>query len=246
VLGAALTLALSFTYVAFAGTATGAGAGAADADGTTPMLVSPEDCFKLIRRRRSVFPKDYTGAPVPRHILERALEAANWAPTHGKTEPWRFVVFRGEALSRFHAIKREATERHYAGRPEELHAALAKIDKKRAELEKVSAIIAIVLKRVPNSKDKLMPDWEEHCAVACSVQNLHLQLTAEGFAGYWSSAGVDGWADDSEVRRLVGADEQVGGKHDCVMGWFHVGVCDKSPDSFQRRPKPIEGKVKWL
>jgi len=20
------------------------------------------------------------------------LEAANWAPTHGKTEPWRFVV----------------------------------------------------------------------------------------------------------------------------------------------------------
>ena len=26
------------------------------------------------------------------------LEAANWAPTHGKTEPWRFVVL-GKAAS---------------------------------------------------------------------------------------------------------------------------------------------------
>lgn len=24
--------------------------------------------------------------------MENMLEAANWAPTHGKTEPWRFVV----------------------------------------------------------------------------------------------------------------------------------------------------------
>ena len=25
------------------------------------------------------------------------LDAANWAPTHGKTEPWRFVVMGREA-----------------------------------------------------------------------------------------------------------------------------------------------------
>ena len=25
------------------------------------------------------------------------LEAANWAPTHGKTEPWRFVVLGRQA-----------------------------------------------------------------------------------------------------------------------------------------------------
>ena len=24
--------------------------------------------------------------------MEQLLEAANWAPTHGKTEPWRYVV----------------------------------------------------------------------------------------------------------------------------------------------------------
>ena len=26
------------------------------------------------------------------------LENANWAPTHRLTEPWRFVVFKGEGL----------------------------------------------------------------------------------------------------------------------------------------------------
>ena len=29
---------------------------------------------------------------VPLAVIEEALAAANWAPTHGKTEPWRFVV----------------------------------------------------------------------------------------------------------------------------------------------------------
>ena len=27
-----------------------------------------------------------------RSVIEQLLEAANWAPTHGRTEPWKFVV----------------------------------------------------------------------------------------------------------------------------------------------------------
>ena len=33
--------------------------------------------------------------------MEALLEAANWAPTHGKTEPWRFVVMGRAAQERF-------------------------------------------------------------------------------------------------------------------------------------------------
>ena len=46
----------------------------------------------LIRNRRSVFPDQYNDRPIARETLERLLEAANWAPTHKKTEPWRFRV----------------------------------------------------------------------------------------------------------------------------------------------------------
>ncbi len=33
-----------------------------------------------------------------RERIEQLLEAANWAPTHGKTEPWRWVVLSEDGL----------------------------------------------------------------------------------------------------------------------------------------------------
>lgn len=36
---------------------------------------------------------------VCRATVEKILEAANWAPTHGKTEPWRFVVLSPTAFT---------------------------------------------------------------------------------------------------------------------------------------------------
>ena len=36
-----------------------------------------------------------------REELERMLEAANWAPTHGRTEPWRYVVLGQEGMQAF-------------------------------------------------------------------------------------------------------------------------------------------------
>ena len=45
---------------------------------------------ELVRGRRSV--RSYRPDPVPRELVERALEAARWAPSpHGRL-PWRFVV----------------------------------------------------------------------------------------------------------------------------------------------------------
>ena len=39
-----------------------------------------------------------------RSALEQMLEAANWAPTHGKTEPWRFVVLSEDGLQEMISI----------------------------------------------------------------------------------------------------------------------------------------------
>ena len=39
-----------------------------------------------------------------RGVLEQMLEAANWAPTHGRTEPWRFVVLSPDALQEMFSI----------------------------------------------------------------------------------------------------------------------------------------------
>lgn len=49
----------------------------------------------IIRTRRSIFPPSYIQKEIPQEILENILENANYAPTHKRTEPWRFIVFRG-------------------------------------------------------------------------------------------------------------------------------------------------------
>jgi len=200
----------------------------------------------LIKQRRSVFPKDYNGASVPRAVIERALEAANWAPTHGKTEAWRFTVFAGqERIMELEDAKRKAIEEQLGGEPEKLAATLEKMDRKRKDVAKVSHIIALVVKRVANSKGALMPEWEELCSVACAVQNMHLSLAAEGFAGYWSSGGVNGWADTDAIRKLVGADGSLEGERDKVIGWFYVGVSDRM-HFYKGRRGPAGDKVHWL
>lgn len=59
---------------------------------TSPDLPTPAQLAQLIKSRRSIYPKHMTGDRVSTPHINAMLEAANWAPTHGHTEPWRFVV----------------------------------------------------------------------------------------------------------------------------------------------------------
>ncbi len=47
----------------------------------------------LIRRRRTIKPRNMSIKPVEKEHLAAILENGNWAPSHGQTEPWRFFVF---------------------------------------------------------------------------------------------------------------------------------------------------------
>ena len=69
--------------------------------------------LNLIKRRRAVFPVQYNDQAIDKEILLKILEAANWAPTHRRTEPWRFKIVQGEGLVRlgeFMASKYEEIE----------------------------------------------------------------------------------------------------------------------------------------
>ena len=40
----------------------------------------------------------FTGAPVPAHVLERVLEAAHAAPSVGLSQPWDFILITDVAV----------------------------------------------------------------------------------------------------------------------------------------------------
>jgi hypothetical protein len=84
-----------------------------------PPLPSPAQAAELIRRRRSVYPRDYVpGVRVPDSSIQAMLEAANWAPSHGRTEPWRFVVLGPKGMRGLHAATEAATRRLLRDHPQ--------------------------------------------------------------------------------------------------------------------------------
>jgi hypothetical protein len=43
------------------------------------------------------------------------LQAANWAPTHGRTEPWRFVVLGQRGMQEMQLLTEEVFRRSLEG-----------------------------------------------------------------------------------------------------------------------------------
>jgi nitroreductase len=66
----------------------------------------------IIKKRRNISPDDFTGKPVDVEVVKEMLEAANWAPNHGLTEPWRFVVYQGEKVSEFGQLHANIYKEH--------------------------------------------------------------------------------------------------------------------------------------
>jgi hypothetical protein len=78
-------------------------------------LPTPAQLASAIRARRSIFPKDFTGDIVSHDSIMAMLEAANWAPTHGRTEPWRFVVLGQHGMQDMQLLTEEVFRRHLEG-----------------------------------------------------------------------------------------------------------------------------------
>ena len=106
----------------------GAGAGAGAAAAAVPSLPA---VHALLRARRSIYARDFSGAPLERRQLETMLEAARWAPTHKLTEPWRFVVLGGAAKQEFEALTLRLCRERLP--PEKAEAAVAKLERKAAK-----------------------------------------------------------------------------------------------------------------
>ena len=205
---------------------------------------SPRVVLDCIKRRASVFPRSYVERDVPAEVLQRLLEAAMWAPYHGPKPPWRFVVLGKRAMVEMQELTLEYNDANW--RAQGKHATEAEYLKSRAKMEAeitgrwgpVSYMVGITVQRQAGSK--LMPMWEEECATACAVQNMHLQATAEpGLACYWSS-----WHSAARDSREM-SDYLRMKEGDRCLGFFIVAACD--PDMRIRRSRRTEDhlKVEW-
>ncbi len=194
------------------------------------MTFNISEINRLIRTRRSIYPVQYSGEEVPDEVINEMLENANWAPNHGHTEPWSFVVFKGEGIKKLATFQSELYKEKSAanGTFDE-----GKFKKLATKPLMASHVISIGMKREVKPR---FPEVEEVEAVACAVQNMYLTATAHQVGCYWGSGGVTYF---DEARSFFGL-----GENDRLLGFLYLGM--PKGEWPKGRRKPISEKVKWV
>ena len=179
----------------------------------------------IIANRRSIFPIQFSGKGVTDSQLHEIFEAANWAPTHRRTEPWRFKVFRGEiktSLGRFLVDAYTKTTPKFSKR------------KSQAIADKIKLSDAVVLICMKRDEKESVPEWEEIAATAMAVQNLWLKTTELGLGGYWSTP-----AYINQIHQFIPLEE-----NEKCLGLFYLGGFEGPMPN--REPGDWRKKVQWF
>jgi nitroreductase len=210
-----------------------------------------------IRNRRSVFPNKWLKNPRPidDSIIRSLLDAAKWAPFHGKCfgneHPAKFVVLGKEAMVKMQELTLQFYDKNWknygwgSGKIGTKEAYEAWREMTQGEITgrwaPCTHMIAIVMRR--QSGDKRLPEWEEAAAVAAATQNMHLQSTKfPRLACYWSSW-HDAARDSSEMKQFLNMESE-----DKCLGFFCVAqrdLSDKAAMKDRRTRHESSMQVEW-
>ena len=184
----------------------------------------------VIRQRRTVSVALMNGQPIDDDKVAQLLELADWAPTHGRTEPWRFLVYRKESLQQF---AKDHADLYWQQTSEE-NRDQNKYDKLQQTAEKASHLVVAIMQRgaKPN-----IPALEEIAATAAAIEHILLGASALGISAIWNTGGMTHHPALKQYLKL--------GPEDVVMGLIYLGKTNASARPGHRLV-PLEEKVKWV
>ncbi|GGK67123.1 nitroreductase [Rufibacter glacialis] len=185
---------------------------------------------RIIENRRTTKPPKMNGQLIPDDQVWEILALADWAPTHGYTEPWRFVVYAGEKVTDF-CRAHAALYKHHTTPDKFLE---VKYEKLLHMGDQASHVLVAYMQRGDLPK---IPALEEVAAASCAIQNLLLGATALGIASYWGSGGM---AYHPAMKEMLELREE-----DTVLGVLYLGYADGA-GAEGKRTVSLEEKVRWM
>jgi nitroreductase len=193
----------------------------------TDIVLEDEFLLTALRNRRSV--SKVSPEEPPETLIRTMLEAATWAPNHFLTEPWRFVVLRGDARSKLGAAMGEAAALR------EADPALAEAAREKIAGKPLRAPYVIAVAVEPDNREKVV-ELEEIAATSAAMQNMLLAAEALGLGAIWRT----GWACYTpQVRDFLGLSERA-----TVLGFIYVGYTAQPAPARVRRP--VDDVTRWM
>lgn len=176
----------------------------------------------LLTRNSAPIPELRAPAPSDAEI-ETLLRAATRVPDHGRLEPWRFIIYRGDARIEVGKKLAELAERREGPLAE------GRRNQELARFSRAPLVIGVVSSPKPNAK---IPQWEMFLSGGAAAMNLVIAANALGYGANW----ITNWySDNEEGRTLLGL-----APHERVVGFIHIGSYDgPAPE----RPRPDVAKL---
>ena len=183
--------------------------------------------LSLLSTRRSV-PLKALGEPGPTpEQLDQILKIAVRVPDHGKLQPWRFILFEGDARTRFgDTLAQRWLETHPEQKPD-----MAEFWRKF--FLRAPAVLALISRAAPHPK---IPEWEQQLSAGAVGMNIISAASALGLGAQWNT---DWPAYDAVIAQALELEPQ-----ERVAGFFYLGT-PTLPFEDRPRPDPATLLSRW-
>ena len=190
-----------------------------------------ETLFSIIKSRRDVRGNRFINEKIPKDILNKILLSANYAPSVGFSQPWRFVIIEDENTKNriYNDFKKENEKAKEIFKDSDLYSKLKLEGIKESNLN-----IAVLYKKpkkevLGQTTQKKMGEY----STVCAIQNMW--LTARSF-----NVGM-GWISilkPKKVKKIIGLTKEQRSEYK-LIGYFALGYVDKFYE------KPELQTLKW-
>ena len=154
--------------------------------------------------------------------LAQILTIASRVPDHGKLNPWRFIIYRGDARIQIGEMLAERAAQRAQQQNEEFNDSHREKELKR--FSRAPLVIGIICS--PRDTGRI-PEWEQFLSSGAAAMQLCNAANALGYGSNW----ITNWySDDEEGKRLLGV-----APYEKVAGFVHLGT-PKAP--VPDRPRP--------
>ncbi len=194
------------------------------------MKYNLSEITDIIKDRRTIYPEFYSDRKIQKEQIEKILNNAIWAPTHGLTQPWQFKVFMGDGLKKLSDFLSNKYKEVSGDNFSQI-----KFNKLKNRPLMAGAVIAVSLKR--DKKEKIN-EIEEIEAVACAIQNMYLTCTAWGLGAFWASPAL---IYKPFMNEFLGI-----GEKDKCLALFYIGYPKNNFEWPKGHRKPLEYYTEWV